>query len=152
MKARGVVLALLALALASTACQPPAQEIAPLSEADVAAIRAWHDKYLEFASDSLAALMVEDAVLMPPNAPLVELGTYLEQIEAADFHVTGITATVQEIDGRDGLAYLRATYSSTFTLGGEPGEGVGKYLAILRKQPDGEWLATVWIWNSDVEG
>jgi ketosteroid isomerase-like protein len=150
MKARGVVVALLALALASTACQPPAQEVAPLSEEEMAAIRAWHDKYLEFAGDSLAALMVEDAVLMPPNAPLVDLSTYLEQLEAADFRVTGITATVQEIDGRDGLAYLRATYSSTFTVGGESGEGMGKYLVILRKQPDGSWLASVWIWNSNV--
>jgi hypothetical protein len=38
MSTRSVLLAALALAVASTACQPPAQQAGPLSEEDVAAI------------------------------------------------------------------------------------------------------------------
>ncbi len=149
-------LALLALALASAACQPPAQEAAGLSEEDVAAIHTWHNRYMqaERATDwnALAALVAEDVVLMPPNRPLEDWASWLETVRARDFKVIDLSSTVQEIEGGDGLAYLRASYSETYTLGvdPEPLEAIGKHVAILRKQPDGSWVATVWIWNSDL--
>ena len=56
-----------------------------------------------------------------------------------------------EIDGRGDLAYFRATYRLTMSFGdAEPVTDVGKWLAILRKQPDGSWLYSAWIWNSDL--
>jgi uncharacterized protein (TIGR02246 family) len=74
--ARTTLFAVLVLALASMACQPPAQEAGPLSEEDVAAIRAVPQSYTEamLANDyaAVAALWAEDAVLMAPNEPLIE--------------------------------------------------------------------------------
>ncbi|NIN71267.1 MAG: DUF4440 domain-containing protein [Gemmatimonadetes bacterium] len=136
--------------------EPPAQEAAGLSEEDVAAIHTLHGKYVEAERatdwDALAALVAEDVVLMPPNRPVEDWASWLEGVTARDFGVIDLSSTVQEIDGRDGLAYLRANYSETYTLDGdpEPLEAVGKQVAILRKQPDGTWVAVVWIWNSDL--
>jgi ketosteroid isomerase-like protein len=57
-----------------------------------------------------------------------------------------------EVDGYGDIAYARGTYDETFTMGGseEMEADVGKILAILRKQPDGSWLITRWITNSDL--
>ena len=135
--------------------EPPTQ-ISALSEEELAAIRTWHDTYMEAerATDwnALAALVAEDVVLMPPNRPTEDWASWLERVTAREFEVIDLSSTVQEIHGSDGLAYLRATYSETYTLGGdpEPLEAIGKHVAILRKQPDGSWVATIWIWNSDL--
>ena len=76
MKAGSTVLAVLVFGLATFACQPPAQQAGPLSEEDVAAIRAITESYTQpaLAADvaALTAFYSEDAVLMPPNGPAVE--------------------------------------------------------------------------------
>lgn len=65
--------------------------------------------------------------------------------------MTDFAGTIQEIDGRGDVAYLRTTWSHTVTMEGvpEPASEAGKQLIILKRQPDGSWLATHWIWNSD---
>lgn len=134
----------------------PPEQIVGLSEEDLAAIETWHSKYMEAegATDwnTLTALVAEDVVLMPPNRPVEDWASWLEGVTRRDFEVIDLSSTVEEIEGCDGLAYLRASYSETYTLQGdpEPLEAIGKHVAILRKQPDGTWVATVWIWNSDL--
>jgi len=157
MSTRSVLLAALALALASAACQPPAQEAGPLSEEDVAAIRAAAQSYTEamLTGDWAAAVAVftEDAVRMPPNAPAIQGHEAIRAgFEAEPVTYTDFTNTPTEIDGRGDLAYARGPYSLTFTLEGiaEPITDRGKYVAIFRKQADGSWLAAVDTWNSDL--
>ena len=66
MIARNALVAWVAIALTSTACQTPAQEVRPLSEEDVAAIRNFFEVHTQnvLASDwaADAALRTEDAV------------------------------------------------------------------------------------------
>ena len=156
MNARTPLLAVpaLALALASTACQPPAQETAGLSEEDVAAITAVMEagSEAEEAGDwaAVAALGTEDFVCMPPNDRIVEGRAAIQAwAEESGFQFEEVSTSITEIDGRGDLAYFRATYSLTFG-GEEPFTDVGKWIAILRKQPDGSWLYSAWIWNSDL--
>ncbi len=152
MSTRSIVL-VMALALTFSAC--PAPQVGWLSEEDVEAIRSTREAYVQavLAGDSAAtvAQFTEDAVLMPPNQPLVEgrsdIGAWY-----ASFTVTELTVTEAQVDGRDRLAYDRGTYSVTFSTEGMP-EAVsdtGKYVHILRKQADGSWLWAVAIWNSDL--
>lgn len=157
MKARRIPLALLAVAMASAACQPPAQEAGPLSEEDVAAIRAVAVSYTEamVANDyaAVAAHYTEDAVLMSPNAPLVEgRGAIQAALEASRGTVTEYSSTPVEIDGRGDLAYGRGTFTVASAVEGipEPVRDTAKYLVILRKQADGSWLLTQVCWNSDL--
>jgi ketosteroid isomerase-like protein len=157
MSARNVLIAGLALALASTACQPPAQDAAGLSEEDVAAIESTVASFVRslLANDlaEWAALHTEDAVTLPPNQPAVKGRADIQNWVSA-FSLTDLTATPLEIDGRDGLAYSRNTYSYSGTLTAQgtsvPVTDSGKGMFLLRKQPDGSWLIAVNVWNSDL--
>jgi ketosteroid isomerase-like protein len=59
--------------------------------------------------------------------------------------------TIDEIDGRADLAYVRGSYSMTLHPQGAPApvDDVGKYLEIRMHQADGSWLLAVDIFNSD---
>jgi len=65
---------------------------------------------------------------------------------------TAFTITPIQIEGTDGLAFDRGTWSMTATAEGmpEPIVDTGKYVMVLRRQEDGSWLWTVGIWNSDL--
>ncbi len=155
MSVRGISLALLALAPASAACQPPAQETAGLSDEDVAAIRHANESWIQaFRADddaALAALYSNAAVIMPPNESVIEgRAAVLAYHEADRVTVTEYSESIVEIDGREGLAFIRGTSSMVGRAeDGEPVTESGKYLVILRKQADGSWLITHEIWNSD---
>ncbi len=157
MSTRTTLLAVLAAAVASAACQPQAQEPVGLSEEDVAAIRGVAESYAEamLANDyaAVAAHYAEDAVLMSPNAPLVEGRAAIQAgLEALRGSVTEYSNTPVEIEGRGDLAYARGTLSLAQAVEGmaEPVRDTAKYLVILRKQPDGSWLLTQVCWNSDL--
>jgi ketosteroid isomerase-like protein len=151
MKARAFVVAVLALGLASLACQPPAQEPAGLSEEDVAAIKALMEanEQAGLAADWEAFFthFTDDAVIMWPNRPAVE---GLEAIKAVNW-ISAIEweQSVVEIDGVDDLAYLRGTYSLLLDYEGAV-KDEGKYVNIVRRQPDGSWRYAAWINNSDL--
>ena len=153
---RSVLLALLAFAVACAARQPPAQEQAGLSDDDVAAIRALMQAVSEAeeANDwaAVVALGTEDFVWMPPNEGIIEgRAAILAYTEQSGLRVHESVVSATEIEGRGDLAYFRATYRMTTSIGdAEPATDVGKWIAILRKQPDGSWLYSAWIWNSDL--
>ena len=145
------LVAVFALAVASTACQPPVQEAAGLSEEDVAAIRAVfeEDKQAGLAGDweSFFSHFTQDAVIMWPNNPAIE---GFEAIKGLDW-VRAIEDenSIVQIDGQGDLAFVRGTYSLLLDYEGAVKEE-GKFLDILRKQPDGSWLFAIWINNSDL--
>ncbi|UCC71861.1 MAG: DUF4440 domain-containing protein [Gemmatimonadota bacterium] len=157
MSARSMMLAVLALALASATCQPAAQEAGPLSEEEAAAIRAVVDGVVEaeLANDweGVAVALTEDVVSMPANEPVIEgRDAWLAWVASMGFNVLELTTEVLDVDGRDGIAYLRSSYSETFTAAGvaEPVEEEGKCVWIFQKQADGSWLVSTWICNSDL--
>jgi ketosteroid isomerase-like protein len=156
MKARAIVLVVLAFALASSACQPPAQEAGPLSEEDVAAIQAFYESYAQAIRAGewagAAAFYTQDAVFMPPNEPAVQGRAAIEAWSGASPPITEFSLPIGEIDGRGDLAFVRGTLLITILPEGapEPIQDTGKYLVILRRQPDGTWLAALDIFNSDL--
>jgi ketosteroid isomerase-like protein len=98
-------------------------------------------------------MFVADALVMSPNMPSFQgRAALLEFIESAEFAMTRHSIEFPEIGGYGDIAYARGTYDEAFTMGGaeELVEDAGKILAILRKQPDGSWLITHWITNSDL--
>jgi len=138
------------------ACQAPAPEVGPLSEEDVAAIKASSAAFVEavLAGDwaAVAAFYTEDAVLMFPSEPVVEGRMAVQAFFELFPSVTQFEPTIVQIDGRGDLAFVRATYSMTILVEGtpEPTHDAGKYVEIWRKQPDGKWLLAVDISNSDL--
>ncbi|MDH5203197.1 MAG: SgcJ/EcaC family oxidoreductase [Nitrospirota bacterium] len=131
-------------------------EEAALSDEDVAAIKASTEAYVQAVKSedftAFAALYTEDAVLMPPNQPIVQGREAILTWAEAFPPLTEFSLSAVEIDGRGDLAFVRGTYSMTIALEGapEPIQDTGKYIEIRRKQEDGSWLIARDIFNSDL--
>jgi ketosteroid isomerase-like protein len=153
MKSRLLLLAV-PVAVMLTACQPG---ITPLSDEDVAAIRAFgpaiDDVALSGNWSAFPEMFTEDGILMPANGPLYQVRSEFGAIiESLGMTMREHTIEFVDIDGSGDIAYGRATYSETYNVAGvsEPIDDTGKILAIFRKQPDGSWLISTWIYNSDL--
>jgi len=133
-----------------------AVEVAALSDEDVAANEAITDAYIQAVRTedwmAVAALYTEDAVLMPPNTPMIQGREAIQAWNEASPPITEFNLTIVEIDGRGDLAFVRGTYSMTIALEDAPGpiQDTGKYIEIRRKQEDGSWLIAVDMFNSDL--
>ncbi len=145
---RRFILAAFALTMLA-ACQPADTS---LSDEDIAAVNNLRLSYAQAViagdADGVAALYAEDATEMPGNSPAAE---GRETIRAR-YGTPQPTFTINslEVDGRDGLAFDRGTWSlSDVPVGDTTGVRIGKYLWISRKQTDGSWLWTHLIWNTD---
>jgi ketosteroid isomerase-like protein len=152
MRTRDVLHSLAVLWLAASCARGPT----PLSEADKATIRANDEKFAQAVVaknwPGLAAMYSTDAAFMPPNESVVQGRAAIQSWMSAFPPVTAFSLTPQQVDGQGNLAYVRGTYMMTVTPPGAPApvEDHGKYIVIERKQPDGSWLITEDIFNSDV--
>jgi len=119
-----------------------------LTDADRAAIRTASQQYVEADdardADAMMALVDEGAVYMPSANPMIAgreaIRAFLKPHPWDKF-----TQTPAEIEGRDGLAFERGSYTvlrqgMTYT---------GFYLDIWARQPDGAWKITRKLWNAD---
>ena len=160
-----LVLALFSL----TACQPPAEEEAPMPESemsemgepaglspdDLAAIetttQAWEEAAVANDWAALAANYTQDAKLMPPNHDMVQGRTAIQAFFAEFPPLSDVQLDNIEVEGAGDTAYTRGTYTITMTPeGADPITESGKYLTIHRKQADGSWPLAFDIWNSDL--
>ena len=139
--------------LTFTACQSSGP--ASLTEADKAAIEASLAEWVKgaLANDwaAVAATYTEDAVLMPPNSPIVEGRANIQAYFEGFPPVRELTATNVEVLGQGDTAYVRGTY--TMTIAAEDAEAItdtGKYLEVRKKQPDGSWLLHRDMFSSDL--
>jgi uncharacterized protein (TIGR02246 family) len=149
-----IVVLLGVASVGAAGCQAPADPA--LDTADVSAVRAALDAYLDAATAGDAArwasLYTQDAVMMPPNSPVVE-GRAAIQSWLAKLPVTIADAegTAAEVNGAGNFAYVRGTYSMRLEVPGvpEPVAQEGKLLQIYTRQPDGSWLLARDIWNAN---
>jgi len=102
--------------------------------------------------DDLTALFTEDCVVIGPNAaPIRGRSDFRAMVESGGFAFSEYSTEFLEVYGRGDVAYVRATYSETYTMQGvtEPISDTGNVLTVLRKQTDGSWLFSRWMWTSD---
>jgi uncharacterized protein (TIGR02246 family) len=138
----------------ASGCQ--AQADPALSTADATALRAALAAYFDAANASDAArwasLYTEDAVMMPPNSPVVQGRAAIELwLAMLPVRITDAEGTALEAEGAGSVAYVRGTYSMNLQIPGVP-ESVpqeGKLLQIYARQPDGSWLLARDIWNAN---
>lgn len=129
--------------------------VSGLSEEDVAAIRATIESVVQttVAKDWAAweDNWTEDAVTMYAHSPITEgRAAVRESWESAN--MTEFAATPLVIEGRDGLAFARGTYSLSVEIEAmpDPVTDSGKFLTILEKQPDGSWAVAIDAASSDL--
>lgn len=131
--------------------------VAPLSDADIAAIKALGPAIDEAGLagnwDAFSEMFAEDMVMMPPNMPAIKgRSAWMAWIDSMGVKMIESSYEFHEIAGYGDMAYATATYTETFSTAGveEPIHDEGKILTILRKQPDGSWLFSRWMWASNL--
>jgi ketosteroid isomerase-like protein len=130
---------------------------APLTDSDRASIKgiiAQFDKdMLARKVPALVAVYTEDAILMPPHAPMVRGRAAIRQFFEDFPEVTEFKQKPVEIEGEGDLAYPWGTFEMAVLPAGAaaPMKDRGKVLGIFHRQADGSWLVRRVCWNSDLE-
>lgn len=99
----------------------------------------------------VASLYTEDAVLMPPNEPMVKGRQTIQAFMQRQFDggIQEVTFSHLESATSGATGYAAGTYVLSFkSKDGQPGTDNGKYLEIW-KRIGGEWKIAYDIFNSD---
>lgn len=115
-------------------------------------IRALDAEFIRHAKAKDAAgitefFYAEDALLLPPNAPLVRGKKAIREFWTSFMTQTGTDVTIDshDISASGDLAYSVGRW--TGTIGGVKQQG--KYCVVLRRQADGGYKAIVDAFNAD---
>lgn len=156
-RSRLILAGCLALLLFTAACQTQAPP--DTRAADESALRdldaQWSKAAAAKDAEKTVSYYAENAVLMPPNAPIATekeaIRTEWKNLLASPGYTVGWKATRVEVARSGDLAYLSGTYESTMNdASGKPVNDRGKYLEVWKKQADGTWKAVADIFNSDL--
>lgn len=147
-----------------SACAPQAErEADPIidgsttTEADVEAItRVNVDLINAFNTGDVSAavaLAMDDAVDLPPHRRAVIGKEAIRSFVQSDFtqFTMNFADEIVEVEVAGDLAVIWSNYTVTLTPkdGTEPIEDNGKWLKVLKREPDGSWKFSRNIWNSD---
>jgi uncharacterized protein (TIGR02246 family) len=141
----------------ATSCAPSAAGDSRV--ADASAIQALDEQWSATAArndlEGTVAFYADDAVLLPPNAPIA---TDRKSISDSWAGLLGPNTAVSwkvskvEVAKSGELAYLYGTYSLSIqdSKGGQPVRDTGKLVEIWKKHADGKWKCIVDTYNSDL--
>jgi len=152
-----VLLVLIVSAFLATSCGPSATS--DNSAADAAAIQGLDEQWSATAAkndlEGTVAFYADDAVLLPPNAPIARDKKSIRESWAGLLGPnTAVSWKVSKVEvAKSGeLGYLYGTYSLTIRdpKGGAPVSDTGKLVEIWKKQADGKWTCIVDNYNYDL--
>ncbi len=156
MQNRLLIATIAILTLLFTSCT---SSTAPDPAAEENAIRALDEQWSAAAGkndlDGTVAFYSDDAVLLPPNAPMIQGKKAIRDAWAGLIGPNvslSWKATKIEVAKSGELAYLYGTYQDSVKdpKGGAPISDNGKILEIWKKQPDGQWKCIVDTYSSDL--
>ena len=146
----------LVLVIASSACAPPAPPPVDTA-ADEATLKgmtaAWLDAYNAGDVEKIVAMYTEDAVLMPPHAPVANGHAGIRAFLTADTataKAAGVKLVLDAGAATAGIVGDTGWESGYYTVADASGATVdsGSYLAVSRKT-DGQWRLVRDTYNSD---
>lgn len=142
------------LALASCATPPPAPQIDLANErtALMDTDQAWSATAPD--PEKFLAFFEEGATWLPANMPIAQgqeaIRAAATQIMSTPGFSVSWKAIKADVSGAADLGYTIGTYELTLNdAAGKPATGVGKYLAVWRKQADGKWKVVADSFNPD---
>jgi len=131
------------------------QSGSPLTQADKDAIQKNIDGFAQAVSTKSPDIgngYAEDVVSLPPNEE-----ANVGKEKTVEFHLSpgpkasSFTVTSEEIEGTSELAYSRGTWIFKGVLNDSIDiNDNGKYLVLLKKQPDDSWKVIREIWNTSL--
>jgi ketosteroid isomerase-like protein len=107
------------------------------------------------SGDDILSFYADDAVLLPPNAPIATNRNAILQSWAG---ILGLHTSVSwkwtkvEVAQSGELGYIYGTYKITVypSIQSAAMSDTGKYVEIWKKQPNGQWKCIVDTYNSDL--
>ena len=124
-----------------------------LTEDAVREIEQIHSSWIEFevAGDgqSMLALCADEIELWPPDAqPVRGRAAVSAQLAHGTTRIHGVEISDRRIRGSNEIAYLTASYRTSFSSAGDftPRQALGSHLWILQKRA-GAWLVTLVSWS-----
>jgi uncharacterized protein (TIGR02246 family) len=144
----------IALVFLATACnQQGGVDTKTAEHAIRAADAQWAKTAQAHDLDGTVSYYAQDAVLLPPNAPIAADKKAIRDSWAA---LLGTATSISwqptkiEVAQSGELAYLVGTYSITLSdAHGNPATDRGKIIEVWKKQADGNWKAVADTYNSD---
>ena len=142
-----------ALAILITACEPQGFD----REAELSALREAAATYHAAASakeaDQVVALYDESAVMVPPNADLVEGLAGVQDYRFGFIETPGVALEFEilrvEVSSSGDLGWTLSLGEITITRpDGPPGRDQVRDFHVWKKQADGSWRVVVDMWNS----
>lgn len=132
---------------------PPATPAVSKDKAVIAVADAYTAAMLKADSAAVAALYMDDAIEMPPNAAAVKGKTAIEQYykkQFADGKITAFSLTHVDSHVSGDVGYDIGTYTQAMTPAGKTQsfQDAGKYIVVLKKS-GGKWLVRYVCYNSD---
>ena len=134
------------------ACQTSSREV------DIDAIDGVLEEYIAAANrgdvEGWSATFAEDAIYLPPNQAEVNgkeaIRSWVVNSFFDPFDIQ-LSASSQEVEVAGDWAFARGTYNLSLTpkAGGQVIEDSGKFIDILRRQPDSNWKFDRIIYNSN---
>lgn len=152
-----LVVVLTSSALVIAACGPSGRPDSRAS--DVAALRALDEQWSGTAAkndlDGTVAFYADNAVLLPPNAPIA---TDRKSIRDSWAGLLGPNTAISwkvskaEVASSGELGYVYGAYSLAIQdpKGGAPVRDTGKFVEVWEKQANGAWKCVVDTYNSDL--
>ncbi len=164
MKKRLSAILFVLLLVISFSCQKPlndaAEELAlkAASDTDIESVTDWVTSCFGAADagdvEGYLSFWAEDIIWMPPNAPIIQGTAPMREILEPYFGqiTTRREISINEIKVADNFAFARVDSKETYTSKteeGQPVEASYKTIVLLQRTPDGKWLGTHYIWNSN---
>ena len=140
--------------LAGTSCQEKID-----IKSDIEAIKITNDEFTAAHNagdlESLLSLLTEGSIRMVPNMPALVGKDAIRDVYQSLFeqNVYEVDGPIEEVIVCGDCAFIRGTFTYTITpkASGEPiRENLGKWVAFIKRKPDGSWKYHRFIYNSDL--
>ncbi len=156
------VISLVLLVCFVVGCQKKVEELAEEPALDVGTdvdtIREWVNGNFAAADsgdlEGYLSYWAEDVIWMPPNAPIMQGKSTIREFVQPMLEIYRIhrNFSIEEIKADGNFAFVRTDSEETYSPKAGEGKSIkskGKTMFLLKRMPDGTWLGTHCIWNSN---
>jgi uncharacterized protein (TIGR02246 family) len=144
----------LLIVLLISACQESGTTNNSFTKDDIKAIRIATEQYRDAEAvndwETITNLYTDNAIRMLPKGPTIHgREEILKEFKARPSKIIEYDQKIIEVDGIGNIAFVSGIFSYTADTNGKISSGTGKYIAIYRRQEDGQWLIDRDIFNFD---